>query len=354
MNGRVISFLEQSFLAPLLHDEAITDITFNGRHLHYVHNSLGRRRHLPAPAPDEVMSFIRQIANLTEQHFSYTHPILDVSVGHYRLNAVGPSIARIDYDKTVTFSLRIGHTNKSKIEIRFQPEPVLDSLFRHLVGHGVSIVIGGKTGSGKTEFQKYLISIMPAYARIIVIDNVLELEAINHETPLDVTIWQVNTAITQGDFASLIENGLRSHPDWVIVAEARGGEMKEALTAAMTGHPIITTVHSLDVTTLPARMARMVIASQPSLRYAETLADIKDHFPILVYLRKREDDAGVTVREIHQIAEMRSSTQKVKIIYEYDGREAKFRKISSKLRKKLGNDVTDIRPFTNKEGTNDE
>jgi len=354
MNAKLIQYFEHSFLGPLLKDAAITDITFNGRQLHYVHNLWGRRRHEPSPSEEEVMAFIRQIANLTDQHFSYANPILDVSVGHYRLNAVGPSIARLDYDKTVTFSLRIGHVKDDRKTIRFQPEPVLDHFFRHLVRQGVSIVIGGKTGSGKTEFQKYLISIMPKYARVIVIDNVLELEAIATEEPLDINIWQVNPSLRQGEFAALIENGLRSHPDWVIVAEARGGEMKEALTAAMTGHPIITTVHSLDVTTLPARMARMVLANQPSLRYAETLADIKDHFPILVYLRKREDEHGVACREIYQIAEMRSSAHKVKLIYEWDGQTAKFHKISAKLRKKLGVEVTDIAPFIQKEAPTDE
>ncbi len=352
--GKVIAFLEQSFLKPWLLDGEITDISFNGKELHYVHNRRGRLLVPDSPSSAEVHDFIRQIANMSEQLFSYATPILDVSIGHYRLNAVGPAIARLDYDKTITFSLRIGHTKDDGRVIRFQPEPALDALFRHLVRSGVSIVIAGKTGSGKTEFQKYLISIMPPHARVIVIDNVLELEGIATENALDINIWQVNSSLKKGDFSSLIENGLRSHPDWVIVAEARGGEMKDALTAAMTGHPIITTVHSLDVTTLPARMARMVMSGQASLRYAETLADIKDHFPILVYLRKREDARHHCVREIQHIAEMRSSLHKVRLIYEWDGAKAVFRKLSRKLQLKLGDELADIAPFLQKGAITDE
>ncbi len=345
---RILAYLEHSFLKPLLHDGNITDISYNGSRIHFVHNFKGRQSSDINVSEGEVTNFIRQIANLTEQHFSYVNPILDVSIGKYRLNAVGPSIARLNYDKAMTFSLRIGHNRLDPDPIKFKPDPLLDRLFHRLVDHGLSMVIAGKTGSGKTEFQKYLISIMKPLSRVIVIDNVLELEGIVTEARLDMNIWQVNDKLKGGDFSSLIANGLRSHPDWVIVAEARGSEMKEALTAAMTGHPIITTVHSLDVTTLPSRMARMVMANQPSLRYAETLADIKDHFPILIHLRKRYDEAGQCIREIDQIAEMRSSASKLKLIYEWDGKNAAYHKLSRPLQRKLGSDLSDIEPFIGK------
>ncbi|HAK05644.1 MAG TPA: hypothetical protein DCM23_02935 [Firmicutes bacterium] len=342
---KIILYLENSFLKPFLSDPDITDVSFNGKTLHFVHNKMGRQLAQSSPSELEVNNFIRQIANLSEQLFSYSNPLLDVSIGKYRLNAVGPAIARQDYDKTTTFSLRIGHTKNDARIIKFQPEPLLDALFHHFIKSGISMVIAGKTGSGKTEFQKYLISIMPLQARVIVIDNVLELEGIKSEQMLDMNIWQVNDTLKGGDFSSLIANGLRSHPDWVIVAEARGGEMKDALTAAMTGHPIITTVHSLDVTTLPARMARMVMTSQPGARYAETLADIKDHFPILIYLRRREDEFGHYQRDIYQIAELRSSLHKVKMLYEWDGKTAIYHKLSKKLQKKLGGELNDISQF---------
>lgn len=342
---RLLEYVETSFLKSLLSDPEVTDISFNGRKIYYVHNSLGRRRFDVAVTAQDVSDFIRQIANLSDQHFSYAHPLLDVSIGKYRFNAVGFAIARLDYEATVNFSLRIGRSKEDGRIIKFQPDPVLDRLFRHLVSSGISMVIAGKTGVGKTEFQKYLISIMPEHARIIVIDNVLELEGIKTNKEIDMSIWQVNPSIKGGDFAALIANGLRSHPDWVIVAEARGVEMKEALMAAMTGHPIITTIHSLDVTTLPARMARMVMANQPTLRYAETLADIKDHFPILVQLRKRTSEDGHIIREIHQIGEMRSSTHKIKLIYEWNGQDALYHKLSRKLQRKLINDTSDIAEF---------
>lgn len=351
---RILAYLENSFLKPLLEDSNITDISFNGNNLHYVHNLKGRQVATIKTSEAEVTNFIRQIANLTEQHFSYVNPILDVSVGKYRLNAVGPSIARLNYEKAITFSLRVGHNRYERNPIKFRPDPILDKLFRHLVNHGISMVIAGKTGSGKTELQKYFISIMKPLSRVIVIDNVLELEGIVTENDLDMNIWQVNDLLKGGDFSSLIANGLRSHPDWVIVAEARGHEMKEALTAAMTGHPIITTVHSLDVSTLPSRMARMVMASQPTLRYAETLADIKDHFPILIHLRKRYDEEGRCIREIDQIAEMRSATHKLRLIYEWDGQKASFRKLSRNLQRKLDDDLSDIEPFIGKAVSSDE
>ena len=46
------------------------------------------------------------------------------------------------------------------------------------------------TGSGKTEFQKYLLRKIPTNKRIILIDNVLELEQVREQTKLDLNTWK--------------------------------------------------------------------------------------------------------------------------------------------------------------------
>ena len=140
-----------------------------------------------------------------------------------------------------------------------------------------SIIIAGKTGSGKTELQKYLLSKLKKNTRVIVIDNVQELENLRQFDDLDLTSWQVTPNNPSASMEELIRNALRSNPDWLVVAEARGKEMSEVLTSVMTGHPIISTVHAYSLEAIPKRVCRMIMKSDPSEKYEYIFDDVYEH-----------------------------------------------------------------------------
>ena len=98
-----------------------------------------------------------------------------------------------------------------------------------MIDNKISIVIGGVTGTGKTEFQKYLISSLDSKTRVIIIDNVLELDSIGAFSHLDLNIWQSDDKNGSSNIQNLVKNALRNNPDWIIVAESRGSEMIEIL-----------------------------------------------------------------------------------------------------------------------------
>lgn len=290
---KAIEYIESSFLASLVKDEDITDISFNGSDFFYVSNSKGRNKSVISVEYQLVKDFLRQIANLCEQQFSFTNPILDVSVGKYRINATHQSIGKMFDDDVVTFSIRIA-SDKPRINDSsdFFTPPVVD-LLKELLRNRQSIIIGGFTSSGKTEFQKYLLSSMRNYERVVVIDNVTELDSIRNDGNIDLTCWRVDERNPYSSAALLIKNALRNNPDWLILAEARDREMLDVLNAAMTGSPVITTIHSQDVYSLPSRMARMVLRNEQKLDYDETLKDIFYHFHFYIYLRKEEIDGQI-------------------------------------------------------------
>ena len=66
MIDKLISYIENSFLSPLLLDKDITDISYNGVSFFYVHNEKGRLKAEISASNDEVIDFIRQIANFAE------------------------------------------------------------------------------------------------------------------------------------------------------------------------------------------------------------------------------------------------------------------------------------------------
>ena len=70
MSGDPVAYLESSFLSPLLVQEGVTDISYNGESLFYVSNDKGRQRSSIEAKKEDVSSFLRQLANLTEKQFS--------------------------------------------------------------------------------------------------------------------------------------------------------------------------------------------------------------------------------------------------------------------------------------------
>ncbi len=70
MSGDPVAYLENSFLSPLIRQEGVTDITYNGESIYYVSNHKGRQKADFEVKREEVSSFLRQIANLTEHQFS--------------------------------------------------------------------------------------------------------------------------------------------------------------------------------------------------------------------------------------------------------------------------------------------
>ena len=301
--SKLLITLQNSFLSPLLNDSQITDISYNGESIFYLHNLSGRQKADISVSENETKDFIRQIANLAEKQFSFQNPKLDVSFGKYRINAVHPSIARKNNEKCLTFSIRI---SSEKPIIKNDPNFLnaeLISLFNVLLRSKVSIVIGGITGSGKTEFQKYLISSLEKYTRIIIIDNVLELDNLSLDNELDINIWQSDENNKETSIQELVKNALRSNPDWLIVAESRGKEMIEILNSAMTGHPILTTIHAFDINSMPTRIARMVMMNEQSQNFDILLTDIYYNFRFYVYLKRDIDEHGHVNRYIDEVAE---------------------------------------------------
>lgn len=308
-------FLETSFISPLLEKEGITDISYNGEYIFYQSNKYGRRKSEIDVTPFQVASFLRQIANYSEKQFSFLDPILDVSFSRYRINATFLSLTRVRNKKSYSFSIRIAYEG-SVLEND-------DSFFGgnskrillKAINNKQSIVIGGETGAGKTELQKYLLMRLEPSSRVIVIDNVEELEMVRADDNLDLTSWVVDERNKKASYASLIKNALRNNPDYLVLAESRGEEMLDALNCVMSGHPIITTMHAKDIKAMPYRMARMAMMGEKKLEYDDLLGDIYHHFSLFVYV-KRELIDGQVRRFIEAIARPNEKKKTVEIVYE--------------------------------------
>ena len=329
---KLVDFLECSFLKELLENSNVTDISYNGFDIYYVDNNRGRLKSPMSVEVQVVKDFIRQIANLSEKQFSYQNPELDVSFGKYRFNALHQSVCRKDNKECVCFAVRIASSTLRFAEHKSLNEKVKE-LLTVLVASNVSVSIGGLTGSGKTELQKYLISLMKENTRVIVIDNILELDQLNITQSLDLNIWQVDEKREGASIENLVRSALRSNPDWLIVAESRGKEMLDVLNSSLTGHPIITTLHAFDINSMPHRMVRMVMMNEQKMAFDDIYADISYHMRFYIYLKRKYNAHGFVKRYISSIGYL--NKDRMEEIYGSDGIKERYGLLSEEAIKML-------------------
>ena len=306
----LVTFVEGSFLKDALTMEGLNDLSYNGECFFCECSPKGRIPLDIKISKEDVGAFLRQIANLSEKQFSYLSPILDVSFGPYRLCASFLSLTRVKDQKSYSFSLRKERIGTAvKEDSSFFPKRCKEILLEALEKKE-SIVIGGETGSGKTELQKFLLLHLKEATRVLVIDNVEELELIRGLAPIDLTTWVIEPKGKNGDASSLIRAALRFNPDYLVLAEARGEEMYEALCCAMSGHPILLTVHASSLEAMPSRLARLAQMRGSEMVYSDLLSDVLENFSLFVLVGKITSQKGLE-RRILSIGRLENGEMKV-------------------------------------------
>jgi type IV secretion system protein VirB11 len=108
-----------------------------------------------------------------------------------------------------------------------------------------TIVVSGKTGSGKTTFMKGLVEEVPHQERLITIQDVAELTLPHHPNVVHLFYSKGAQGTARVTPKSLLEACLRMKPDRIFLAEVRGDECFHFVRLAASGHPgSITSVHA--------------------------------------------------------------------------------------------------------------
>ena len=108
-----------------------------------------------------------------------------------------------------------------------------------------TIVVSGKTGSGKTTFMKGLVEEVSKHERLITIQDTAELTLPNHPNVVHLFYSKDAQGTARVTAKSLLEACLRMKPDRIFLAEVRGDECFYFVRLAASGHPgSITSVHA--------------------------------------------------------------------------------------------------------------
>ena len=122
-----------------------------------------------------------------------------------------------------------------------------------------TIVVSGKTGSGKTTFMKGLVEEVPRHERLITIQDTAELTLPHHPNVVHLYYSKDAQGTAKVTAKSLLEACLRMKPDRIFLAEVRGDECFHFVRLAASGHPgSITSVHAGSCALAFEQMALMI------------------------------------------------------------------------------------------------
>jgi type IV secretion system protein VirB11 len=122
-----------------------------------------------------------------------------------------------------------------------------------------TIVVSGRTGSGKTTFMKGLVEEVPKTERLITIQDTAELTLPNHPNVVHLFYSKGAQGTARVTAKSLLEACLRMKPDRIFLAEVRGEECFAFVRLAASGHPgSITSVHAGSCALALEQMALMI------------------------------------------------------------------------------------------------
>ena len=132
-----------------------------------------------------------------------------------------------------------------------------------LVKSGYNLLISGGTSSGKSSLLGALTDYIPRNERIILIEDLAELQIQGIE---NLVRLETKNANSQGkgkvSMRDLIRASLRMRPDRIIVGEVRGGEVVDMITALNTGHDGgMSTIHANSAYGVFGRLETMFLSA---------------------------------------------------------------------------------------------
>jgi len=196
-------------------------------------------------------------------------------------------------------------------------DKALHSLLTAMVHAGMRVVISGETGSGKTATLRALIALLDRAERVIAIEDTAELDLGRLRGPdsntLELEARQANVEgageVTQRD---LVRDALRLRPDWLVMAEVRGGEALDMLTAMSHGRRSLSTIHAARVADVPEKLALYCLLAPERVPIDATHYLVHMSVDFIVHLREFPGQRRAVV-EVAEVAQYDERTGKVQL-----------------------------------------
>jgi defect-in-organelle-trafficking protein DotB len=190
----------------------------------------------------------------------------------FRINGTG---CQVEGHDGIQITCRTIPSDPPKLSTMNLPQIVLDNIAPE---QGV-VYVTGATGSGKS-------TLLAAIIRDIAEQPESHRKILTYEAPIEFvydTVEKVSAIVSQSEiprhlasFAAGVRNALRRKPRLILVGESRDAETIGAvMEAAMTGHPVYTTLHSNGVAETMRRLVTTFPAEERQGRTIDIIETIR-------------------------------------------------------------------------------
>ena len=301
MNENIFDKLDFGPFRSLLDNDDITDISYdNGGQIWIRSLTQGSLRvEVEGATPEFVEKLAFQCSNVMGTTFNNAKPFLDAESAELRMNFVHQSIA------TNGIALVI---RKTPAKIRLEKEKLIqedyftpaihDFLIKCVEGH-CNIMVAGETGSGKTEFVKYLASHTKTNEKIITIEDTLELHLDKIFPQRDIVSMKTNNVASYSD---VLVTCMRQNPKWILLSEVRSAEAVSAVRNSISsGHNILSTIHADKAAAIPYRLYSLM---ETDLDVHQFLTTIYRYIQLGVHIKAfYSKEYGKFHRELDEVCE---------------------------------------------------
>lgn len=282
-------------IEPLWRDSRISEIMVNGPYKVRIEIG-GRLMDVPGARfrdADHLLDVCQQILAPINRVIDVAHPLQDGSlVDGSRVNIVHPAIARLGPYLTIRRFPDTVFSLKQLIEFESMNEEMAVDLGNYIAA-GLSLVIIGGTGTGKTSMLNALSGCIPPGERVLVVEDTSELRLhpdrdILYTQARPATNNDASGAVTIRD---LVKNSLRMRPDRIVVGEVRDFAAYDMLQAMNTGHDgSMTTVHANDAFSGIERLVNLLSeGGESAVESNRVLSLISSGVDMFVTIERYED-----------------------------------------------------------------
>lgn len=289
-------------LEPLLADDSIDEIMVNGLESAWIERH-GRIEPAPVEFTDEreLFELIERIIAPLGRRVDEASPICDARLPDgSRVNVVIPPLS---LNGPVLTIRRFSHA-------RYDCDALVANgtiserdreLLALAVGNGLSILVSGGTGSGKTTTLNAISSFIPPDERIVTIEDAAELRLRQgHVVRLESRPPNLEGR-GEVPIRALVKTALRMRPDRIVVGEVRGGEALDMLQAMTTGHDgSLTTVHASSAEGALARIETLALMAGIDVPHRAVRSMTGAAIDLVVHQRREQDGS----RRVCELAEV--------------------------------------------------
>ncbi len=294
--------LKEEDFGPLwkyIKDDSITDISLNcdGRELWITSLDKGKYRVENHGCDKEfVTNFTHRVSNKESKQFNKREPLLEADTDRLRISCLYNTAAVSGVSVCIRKSLPFMRIDAKKaLEQKYFTKPIFNLLV-NCVRARMNFVFCGEPGVGKTECAKFFSQFIEDDQRVITIEDNLEFHYREINPGKDCVELKVDNDVF--GYSKAIKACLRQNPQWIMLSEARGPEVKHLLECWSTGVCGFTTLHTDDVRKIPDRIENMMGDKADASRLEN---DIFSFVNVGILIRKKQNADGSSFRYVDQV-----------------------------------------------------